>query len=175
MSLSRILGAVLLPSFLAGCGPSLGALHERAAVGALQENAPVHAHQSVVVHAPRAKVWAVLSDVERWPTWQPSVTHVTPPRALAPEAAFGFTSGGSAIESKLALVRPEEALAWTGQVATAKAIHVWRLSSPTPDTTLVEDEETMDGFLLTWFYGQADLDRDMGRSLEELRRAAEAL
>jgi hypothetical protein len=37
----------------------------------------------------------------------------------------------------------------------------------------VEVEESMDGFLLTWFYGQKDLDAEMARSLENLKKAAE--
>ncbi len=58
-------------------------------------------------------------------------------------------------------------------MATAKAVHVWRFSSPSPTTTEVEVEETMDGFLLTWFYGQKDLDAEVARSLENLKKAAE--
>ncbi len=83
-------------------------------------------------------------------------------------------NGGSTISSRLAAVKPNELLAWTGSVSTAKAVHVWRFSSPTPETTKVDVEETMDGFLLTWFYRQKDLDAEMARSLASLKRAAES-
>jgi hypothetical protein len=83
-------------------------------------------------------------------------------------------NGGSEISSQLAAVIPNELVAWTGSVSIAKAVHVWRLSAPAPDTTEVDVEETMDGFLLTWFYGQKDLDAEMARSLANLKRAAES-
>jgi hypothetical protein len=82
-------------------------------------------------------------------------------------------NGSSEIHSRLAAVRRDELIAWTGSVSTAKAVHVWRFSSPTPETTRVDVEETMDGFLLTWFYGEKDLDAEMARSLAYLKKAAE--
>lgn len=155
------------------CGPSLGTMHDRAMTGQVQENAPLHARQSITIDAPRERVFAVLTDFGRWPEWQPKISRVTPPSALEPGARFTWVNGGSEIKSQLAVVRSNEMLAWTGSVATAKAIHIWRFSSPTPQTTQVDVEETMDGFLLTWFYGQKDLDGEMTRSLANLKAAAE--
>jgi uncharacterized protein YndB with AHSA1/START domain len=160
--------------FFAACGPSLDAMHDRAMTGNVQEGAPLHARQSVTIAVPRERVFAILTDFAAWPSWQPNVTNVTPPASLEPGARFTWQNGKSAITSQLAAVRRDELIAWTGSVATAKAVHVWRFSSPTPDTTRVDVEETMDGFLLTWFYGQKDLDAEMTRSLEHLRQTAEA-
>jgi uncharacterized membrane protein len=176
MKTAKLLYLATFTSILtAACGPSLATLHERAAVGAVQADAPLHAHQVVTIHAPRQRVFAILSDFGAWPTWQPKIKRVTAPRALAPGESFAWVNGSAEITSKIAAVRPDELLAWTGSVSTAKAVHVWRLSSPTPDTTLVDVEETMDGFLLTLFYGQKDLDAEMKRSLEDLKSTAEAL
>jgi uncharacterized protein YndB with AHSA1/START domain len=164
-------------SFLAlvtlGCGPSLRSMHARASQGEVQTDAPIHAKQVVLIDAPRERVWSLLTAFAAWPTWQRNVKQVTPPASLEPGAKFTWVNGSSEISSTLAAVRPTKLLAWTGSVATAKAIHVWRLSSPTPGTTRVEVEETLDGFLLTWFYGQKDLDDDIARSLVSLRKAAE--
>jgi uncharacterized protein YndB with AHSA1/START domain len=157
------------------CGPSLATLHHGARRGQVQPGAPLHAHQRVVIAAPRERVFALLTDVAGWPRWQPNVTRTTAPTAVVPDAAFTWTNHGSDISSRLAAVRPGELIAWTGEVSLAKAVHVWRLSSPTSTTTEVDVEETMDGFLLTWFYGQGDLDAEMARSLANLKRAAEAL
>jgi uncharacterized protein YndB with AHSA1/START domain len=158
----------------AACGPSLATMHEDAMAGRVQEGAPLHAHQTVLIAAPRERVYALLVDVGGWPRWQPTVTRVTPPAAIEAGARFTWVNGGSEISSQLAAVKPSELIAWTGSVSTAKAVHVWRLSSPTPDTTQVDVEETMDGFLLTWFYGQKDLDAEMARSLANLKSAAES-
>jgi len=160
--------------FTAACGPSLATLHEGATAGRVEDGAPLHARQTVTIAAPRERVYARLVDFAAWPRWQPNITKVSPPPTVEPGARFTWTNGGSTITSQLAAVKPGELVAWTGSVATAKAVHVWRFSSPTPDTTEVEVEETMDGFLLTWFYGQKDLDAEVARSLANLRTAAES-
>lgn len=175
--MNKLTNALRLLSFTslltAACGPSLGSMHDRAMSGRVQEDAPLHAHQTITIAAPRERVYAILADFAAWPRWQPNVSKVTPPAAVEPGASFTWLNGSSEISSQLAAVKPNELLAWTGSVSTAKAVHVWHFSSPSPDTTQVDVEETMDGFLLTWFYGQKDLDAEMTRSLENLRKAAE--
>jgi hypothetical protein len=156
-----------------GCGPSLAAMHALAEHAEVQRGAPLHAMQRVTIQAPRARVWDILSAFAAWPSWQPNVTRVDAPTTLAAGAAFTWVNGTSEIHSRLALVRPNEQLAWSGSVSLAKAIHVWRLEAPTADTTVVEVEETLDGFLLTWFYSQQELDAEVARSLANLRHAAE--
>lgn len=166
--------SILIPTlFAAACGPSLDALHERARTGEVQIDAPLHARQQVTIAAPRERVYALLCDFGAWPTWQPNIKKVSPPVEVAPGARFTWVNGKSEIHSQLAAVRPGELVAWTGSVMGAKAAHIWRFSAPTPETTRVDVEETMDGFLLTWFYGQKDLDAEMARSLANLRKAAE--
>jgi len=166
--------ASLTVLFSSACGPSLASMHQQAESGNVQADAPLHARQSVTIHAPRERVFEILSGFSSWPRWQPNIKKVTPPASLTAGESFGWTNETAEITSKLAVVRPGEMLGWTGSVSTAKAIHIWRLSSPTPDTTRVDVEETMDGFLLTWFYGQKDLDAEMARSLDNLNKAAEA-
>jgi uncharacterized protein YndB with AHSA1/START domain len=139
-------------------------MHELAARGEVQTRAPLHAKQRVTVRAPRARVWEILTSFAAWPSWQPNVTRVVAPAALAAGESFTWVNGKSEIHSKLALVQPDEQLAWSGSVSLAKAIHVWRLEAPTADTTVVEVEETLDGFLLTWFYAQRELDAEVARS-----------
>jgi len=174
MKTQRLVSLLSFTALLtAACGPSLATMHDAATAGRVQEGAPLHARQTITIAAPRDRVYALLADFGAWPKWQPNITKVTPPPAVEPGARFEWVNGGSAISSQLAAVRPSELLAWTGSVSTAKAIHVWRFSSPSPNTTEVEVEESMDGFLLTWFYGQKDLDADMARSLENLKKAAE--
>jgi uncharacterized protein YndB with AHSA1/START domain len=174
MKFERLLSLASFVSLLtAACGPNLATMHEGAMAGRVQEGAPLHAQQTVTIEAPRERVYALLTDVAGWPRWQPKVTKVTPPSAVESGARFTWVNGGSEISSQLAAVTPNELVAWTGSVATAKAVHVWRLSSPTPGTTRVDVDETMDGFLLTWFYGQKDLDAEMSGSLANLRVAAE--
>jgi uncharacterized protein YndB with AHSA1/START domain len=158
----------------AACGPDLPSMHERAMNGEVQDGAPLRTRQSVTIAATRERVFALLTDFASWPRWQPNIKKITPPPAVEPGARFTWVNGKSAIESQLAAVKPNELVAWTGSVSVAKAVHVWRFSSPTPETTQVDVDETMDGFLLTWFYGQKDLEDEIARSLDNLRKAAEA-
>lgn len=172
--LAGLVALVALSSLTVACGPSLSTLHAEAGRGEVQSDAPLHARQAVVIAAPREKVWALLTGFSAWPSWQPEISRMSAPRAVREGETFVWKTGDTEITSQIALVRPNEELAWTGTASVAKAIHVWRLSSPTPDTTRIETEETMDGPLLTWFYGQKELDRDMARSLANLTTAATA-
>lgn len=158
----------------AACGPSLATMHEGAKVGRVQNDAPLHARRSIVIDAPREQVYGLVADVAGWPAWQANVKRVTPPSAVRAGERFQWVNGDSTISSQLARVEEGSLIAWTGSVSVAKAVHIWRFSSPTPGTTRVEVEETMDGFLLTWFYKQAQLDAEVTRSLTALARAAEA-
>jgi uncharacterized protein YndB with AHSA1/START domain len=175
MKTGHLVSFLSLTSLLtAACGPSLATLHEGAMAGRVQEGAPLHARQTVTIAAPRERVYTLLTDFGGWPRWQPNVTKVTAPAAVEPGARFRWVNGRAEISSQLAAVKPGELVAWTGSVSTAKAVHIWRFSSPTPETTEVDVEETMDGFLLTWFYGQKELDAEMARSLANLKSAAES-
>lgn len=165
--------AALVALLTAACGPSLSTMHRSAETGAVQSDAPLRAHHEIVIAAPATQVWARLSDVSSWPSWHPTVRSAHTPASFTPGASFTWNNDGSEITSTLAVVRAPEVLAWTGSVATAKAIHVWRLSEIAPGQTRVEVDETMDGFLLTWFYGQKDLDQAVALWLRDLKTASE--
>jgi hypothetical protein len=171
--LARFL-AVFVALFATACGPSLSNLHARATQGQVQQEAPVHAHQVVLVRAPRTVVWSILTDIKSWPEWQTNVTEAQSPASLAPGSTFTWTNNGNKIVSKLARINTHQEIAWTGSVSMAKAIHIYRLTEPSPGVTRIEVEETMDGFLLTWFYGQKDLDADMAKTLAQLKEVSES-
>jgi uncharacterized membrane protein len=166
---------VVVPSFLLllACGPSREAMHARAAEGAVQEGAPLHALHRTQIDAPREQVWALLAGIEQWPAWHPTVRSA---KSEGLEAGRWFTwdNAGTTIHSQLALVKAPEVLAWTGSVATAKAAHVWRLRALSPERTEVEVEETMDGFMMKAFMSPKDLDDSVTQWLSDLKAAAQA-
>jgi hypothetical protein len=147
--------------------------HELASSGTIRENAPVKASLAIAIHAPVEKVWLLLTDVTNWPKWQPdiSVTKIDGP--LESGTAFSWITGGTRIESRIALVQPYEQFAWTGRAYMAKAIHVWKLQRLSDNQTLVKTEESMNGFLLTIFYSSKKLEETDQRWLDRLKLAAE--
>jgi hypothetical protein len=119
--------------------------------GRIQDSAPVKASSNITINAKPERVWALLTDVNSWPIWQKDITKAEMRGPLQSGTGFTWTSG-TQIRSRLALVQPPEALAWTGQAYKAKAIHVWKLEALSSGKTLVTTNESMDGFMLTLFY-----------------------
>jgi uncharacterized protein YndB with AHSA1/START domain len=40
----------------------------------VDQNAPVIAQKEIIVTAPQEKTWTALTEIERWPEWQPEVS-----------------------------------------------------------------------------------------------------
>jgi hypothetical protein len=87
---------------------------------------------------------------------------------------FSWTTGGTHIKSRLALVQPYDQFAWTGTTFGATAIHVWKLSRLADGHTIVRTDESMHGFLLSLFYSSKKLEETDQRWLDRLKLAAES-
>jgi uncharacterized protein YndB with AHSA1/START domain len=109
-------------------------------------DAPAHARRSRRIAAPPRLVWTVLSDIPRWPDWNPSVTRMRMHDPVAQGAVFRWTGGGLPIRSRLEVVKPGAAIGWTGRAPGIRARHVWRLSAEA-EGTLVTTEEAFHGIL----------------------------
>jgi hypothetical protein len=167
------LSSLAMTLAITACGPSLASMHAGAEAGHVQADAPVHVRKSIEIHASRDVVWKQLTDFAAWPKWQPGVESMRAPKSVTPGETFVWKTGGSEISSTIAIVEPGKTVGWTGAVSVAKAVHIFRIEAVSPGVTRVTDEESMDGFLLTWFYGQKDLERDMTKSLQALAHAVE--
>lgn len=42
----------------------------------INSEAPVQAHDSTIIHAPIEKVWAIQTNLDNWPSWQPDIQDV---------------------------------------------------------------------------------------------------
>ena len=74
----------------------------------------------IEVPAPARRVWAVLLDVERWPTWTPSMTDVEL-----------LTPGPLAVDSQVRVQQPRlPAARWTVDDFVAGRSFAWTSSSP---------------------------------------------
>ena len=173
MPLTVALAVLLL--LLSPTMPSQGQdrLAALAANGQIQENAPVKATSEMVIRAPIAKVWQILTAIDEWPKWQSTVSAAHLSGRLEPGTTFTWTNGGAEIKSRLALVQRPETIGWTGTAYKAHAIHIWSLRTLPDGNTLVRSTESMDGLLLTLFYSSKDLEKSHQIWLQALKHKAE--
>jgi uncharacterized protein YndB with AHSA1/START domain len=141
--------------------------------GAIQDSAPVKASIEAIIQAPPEKVWGILTAINDWPKWQSGITEAAINGPLQAGATFNWTSGGTHIKSRLALVEPNQRLAWTGSAMGAHAIHVWNLERLPGGGTRVKVDESMSGLLLTLFYSSKDLEAADQLWLDRLKQQSE--
>ena len=110
-------------------------------------DAPAFAEGEVLVDAPRAIVWAVLTDFARWPNWSPGVTVVTIDGAVEPGTTFRWKSGRNTIKSQLADVDVPVAISWTGRTTGIKAVHAYQLDERGAGT-IVRTQESWSGVVV---------------------------
>jgi hypothetical protein len=140
----------------------------------VQAEAPVLSRQNIVVQAPLADVWALLTEIDAWPLWQSEISRTHLAGGLAVGSSFRWKTGGAVIRSVLHTVSPMAALGWTGKTLGVSAIHNWTLLAE-GDQVTVAVEESMDGLLARLFKKafQRNLEKGMAHWLKALKSAAE--
>ena len=166
--------ALMTCVLLAACGPSENKLSALGRAQQIQESAPVKAYAQVVINAPVERVWRLLAAIPDWPHWQHDVSSATLDGPFKEGTTFNWVTGGNEIHSRLVLIKPDSVVAWTGRASVAKAVHVLKLTAVDSGTTIVQSNESMDGFMLPWFYSSADLQSSEETLLKSLKVAAES-
>jgi uncharacterized protein YndB with AHSA1/START domain len=115
-------------------------------VSVVNANAPVVSRAEGEIDAPIADVWRILTEIERWPTWNPDVKSVSIDGRVAEGARFRWKAGPSTISSTVTRVEPPQLIAWTGKTLGIRAIHVWHLEER-DGRTHVRTEESYDGLV----------------------------
>ena len=118
----------------------------------INEQAPAVARESERIEAAPDVVFSTLADLASWPTWQEAVSSVKADGPATPGSTFRWRSGGVGITSTVELFAPATALGWRGSSIGTRAIHVWRFR-PEDEGTLVETEESMEGWLVSLLRG----------------------
>ncbi|WP_017297366.1 SRPBCC family protein [Nodosilinea nodulosa] len=140
----------------------------------INPNAPVSARHQITIHAPAQIIWQILTDIDRWPTWNSNISAATLGGPLQPGTTFGWKSNGTGIVSTLQAVEPHRYLSWTGKVIGTRAIHTWSLE-PTGDAVVVTTAESFEGWLVRLTKGmmQRTLDASLVAWLESLKQRSE--
>lgn len=111
---------------------------------------PIEVHNQAVIPAPMDRVWDLLTDVERWPSWYRACRWVRVVRAARP-VSFRWKAHPLEISSTVVACERPHSFSF---VADAKGIHAERTFTlrPSPDGvgTIILSHETQIGPLAWW-------------------------
>jgi carbon monoxide dehydrogenase subunit G len=143
-------------------------------ISKINSEAPVIAKGEIRVNATPDIVWEIMTNIERWPEWNPDVESARVNDELVPGATFQWKAGPGTITSTLQQVERPAVLAWTGKTMGINAVHVWMIELQ-ESGTLVRTEESWDGLLARLFSGtmQKTLDQSIHQGLRYLKTEAE--
>ena len=147
---------------------------EGEAVSEINTSAPVVGSSEIEIAAAPEVAWDVLTDIDRWPSWNPAVKSVSLDGAIGEGSTFRWKAGPGTIKSTIRDVEKPWRIAWTGTSFGIKAIHVHTLE-PRDGRTLVRTEESYDGVVARLFHGrlQKTLDNALQTELHHLKAEAE--
>jgi uncharacterized protein YndB with AHSA1/START domain len=140
----------------------------------INRDAPATAEGELQIDADPWTVFAVISAIDQWPSWNPDVKSVTLQGPLQPGTVFRWKSGPSSLTSTLHVVDPPRELTWTGTTMGIKAVHVFRFQANNGGT-LARSEESWDGLLASLLkgYSRKTLDKGIRSVLSHLKVEAE--
>lgn len=129
----------------------------------VNNRAPVVATSETVVDAEPETIWAVLVDVDRWPSWNSAVKRAHMKGPLAEGTSFRWKASSLTISSVFREVKPPRTLGWSGQTLRIPALHEFTID-PGPHGTVVRSTESWEGLLASLF--PRTMKRKLQRSLE---------
>ncbi len=111
--------------------------------------------ESIVVNAPKAKVWQVFRDLEQWPKWNAGVVEAK--WVLGEPWVKGSTFQFSAVTGKrkntfnpiILEANLENRVVWLGKLWGVKALHTYRFEEINRTETKVTSREEFSGALLS--------------------------
>jgi uncharacterized protein YndB with AHSA1/START domain len=140
----------------------------------INHQAPATAQGEIHIAADPQTVWAVISAIDEWPTWNADIKSARLEGPTAPGSVFRWKAGTSSLVSTLQVVdRPRE-IGWTGRTLGIRAVHVFRFE-PKDGGTLARSDESWEGLIASLFkgYSRKTLDRGIRSILALLKTEAE--
>jgi hypothetical protein len=140
----------------------------------IDTDAPVISRAEIEIAAPPDVVWEVLTDFNRWPSWNAAVKSMSAPEPIEVGSVFRWKAGPTTITSTIQRLEPPRLIAWSGRTMGIRAIDVFRLEAR-DGTTFVREEESWGGPVARVLRGslQPTLDRSLQDGVRALKEAAE--
>ncbi len=139
----------------------------------VKANAAIIESGEIIINTTPAVVLSTLSDINKWPEWNTSVSDAKIDGKFAPGTKFNWATKSGAIESQIKVVQ-ENKVVWVGKTLGIFAIHSWTFQE-VDGKTKVTSQESWEG--LTAFTLQAFLRDELNSSLDvtlhDLKAAAE--
>ena len=137
---------------------------------------PVSGTAEIDVAAPVETVWRVLTELERWPSWNPDVTSMSVDGPPAEGTVFRWKAGPGTIVSTIRRWDPPRLVAWSGKTMGVKATHVWHFEQAGA-ATHVRTEEALHGIVARLLRGslQKTLNKALEDGLRNLKAEAERI
>ncbi len=137
----------------------------------INQNAPVIAREELHIAADVRTVWDVLTDLERWPSWNKAVREMSVHGPVAPGTSFDWRAGPGTIKSSIAEVEAPHRIVWTGVTLGIRAVDAFAFEA-SDGGTLVRQAESWEGLLARLF--RSRMDRTLRSSLRDGLRALKA-
>ena len=137
--------------------------------------APVQSVKSIIVHASAEKTWTILSEVNKWETWESNNKSPVLKGAFKSGNSFTWKSNGLSIHSTIKIAEPYSKIAWSGPAFGCFAIHTWTFTQLPNGDTRVDVRESMEGWLVSLMTQkfQTGLDASLNTWLSLLKSRAE--
>lgn len=139
------------------------------------DEAPLSAAAEAEIAAPVETTWDVLTDIERWPDWNPDVKSVELEGELRPGSVFRWKAGPGTVTSTIERLERPNLIAWTGTtLGGLRAHHVWHLEERNGKTH-VRTTESFLGLLARILRRplRKTLERSLGDGVRHLKAEAE--
>ncbi|WP_222706985.1 SRPBCC domain-containing protein [Neolewinella aurantiaca] len=130
----------------------------------------LHIQTTIQLPAPPEKVWAVLTDFDSYPRWNPFVTRAEGDWAVGNTVAI--TAGGMDFKPKVLAFTPDRELRWKGKLlfnGIFDGEHYFLLTDNCDGTTELEHGECFTGLLVPAFRKKLETETKAG--FEEMNLA----
>jgi len=137
--------------------------------------APVQSIKTITIHANPEKVWTVLSEVNKWETWESDNKNPVLKGEFIAGNSFTWQSNGLSIRSHIKVAERYSKIVWSGPAFGAFAVHTWTFTPLPNGYTRVDVRESMEGWLVTLFKNkfQEGLDSSLDKWQACLKKQAE--